>query len=217
MDRIEELRTQAKQQYTTLRQSLNSFGERVVAHRWDEDTVVRSGFGYFLGSLDRLAGWVLADEEISRRGESLMRRTGQPADAGDEARGEITGGQQEREGEQRVAGEPEASATEQTAAPDEAAKVSSVAVTFTLPAEVRAASVALCGEFNQWSAEGLQLERGIDGTWRTTVALEPGRSYRYRYLLDGDRWENDPRADRYLPNPYGTTDSVVIVEPRQES
>lgn len=216
MDRIEELRTQAKQQYTALRQSLNSFEERVVAHRRGDDTVVRSGFGYFLGSLDRLAGWVLADEEISRRGESLMRRSGHPADAGGEARGEITGGQRELEGERRAAGEPEASATEQAAAPDEAAAVSSVAVTFTLPAEVHAGSVALCGEFNQWAVEGLQLERGIDGTWRITVALEPG-SYRYRYLLDGDRWENDPRADHYLPNPYGTTDSVVIVEPRPES
>jgi hypothetical protein len=213
MDRIEELRTQAKQQYTALRQSLSSFEERVVADRWDEDTVVRSGFGYFLGSLDRFAGWVLADDEISRRGENLMRRTGHPANAGSEARGEITGGQTGREGEQRVSDEAEAPAPP----PDDAAKVSSVAVTFTLPAEVRAGSVALCGEFNQWSTEAAQLERGVDGTWRTTVALEPGRSYRYRYLLDGERWENDPRADRYLPNPYGSTDSVVIVQPRHGS
>ena len=51
-----------------------------------------------------------------------------------------------------------------------------------------------------------------DGSWQATVALEPGRSYRYRYLLDGQRWENDQQADRYEPNPLGTVDSVVVVE-----
>jgi hypothetical protein len=88
-----------------------------------------------------------------------------------------------------------------------------VDVTFTLPAEVDATRVALCGDFNGWSTEDTWLERGDDGIWRVTVALEPGRSYRYRYLLDGERWENDPQADRYVPNPYGSADSVVVVEP----
>ncbi len=92
-----------------------------------------------------------------------------------------------------------------------AAGASAIDVTFTLPAEVQADTVALCGEFNEWSAEHVPLERGTDGTWRATVALEPGRSYRYRYLLDGNRWENAWQADRYVPNPYGGTDSVVMV------
>jgi 1,4-alpha-glucan branching enzyme len=47
--------------------------------------------------------------------------------------------------------------------------------------------VALCGEFNDWSAEATQLERSGDESWPAAIALEPGRSYRYRYryLLDG--------------------------------
>jgi 1,4-alpha-glucan branching enzyme len=101
--------------------------------------------------------------------------------------------------------------------PSESAKASTVDVTFTLPAEIHADSVALCGEFNQWSAEDIQLERGGDGNWLATLALEPGRSYRYRYLLDGERWENAWQADRYVPNPYGSTDSVIIVEPHSEN
>ncbi len=87
-----------------------------------------------------------------------------------------------------------------------------VDVLFTLPADVQASSVALCGEFNGWSADGIPLARGADGGWRALVALQPGRSYRYRYLLDGERWENAWQADRYVPNPYGSTDSVVVVE-----
>jgi hypothetical protein len=92
-----------------------------------------------------------------------------------------------------------------------AAGAGTVDITFILPAEVHADTVALCGEFNDWSAEDTRLERGSDGSWRAIVALEPGRSYRYRYLLDGQRWENDWQADRYVPNALGSTDSVVVV------
>jgi hypothetical protein len=91
------------------------------------------------------------------------------------------------------------------------ARGGTVDVTFTLPAEVQADSVVLCGEFNEWSAENTRLERGSDGSWRATVALEPGHSYRYRYLLDGERWENGWQADGYVPNSYGSDDSVVVV------
>jgi 1,4-alpha-glucan branching enzyme len=92
-----------------------------------------------------------------------------------------------------------------------AATDGTVDVRFTLPAEVHAGTVALCGEFNNWSDQDIRLERGRDGSWQGTAALEPGRSYRYRYLLDGKRWENAWQADRYVPNPYGSTDSVVVV------
>lgn len=91
------------------------------------------------------------------------------------------------------------------------ATVNSVDVTFTLPGEVGAGHVALCGDFNDWTAGNIALKRGGDGSWQTTVPLEPGHSYRYRYLLDGERWENAWQADRYEPNPFGSTNSVVIV------
>jgi 1,4-alpha-glucan branching enzyme len=91
------------------------------------------------------------------------------------------------------------------------AKPRTVKVAFTLPAEVEASDIALCGEFNNWSTDGIKLSRDGEGTWRATVSLEPGRAYRYRYLLDGQRWENGWDADSYLPNPYGEDDSVVIV------
>jgi 1,4-alpha-glucan branching enzyme len=91
------------------------------------------------------------------------------------------------------------------------AKPRRVKVVFTLPAEVEADHVALCGEFNNWSTDDIELSRDGDGTWQTTVSLEPGRAYRYRYLLDHQRWENAWEADSYLPNPYGEDDSVVDV------
>ncbi len=93
-----------------------------------------------------------------------------------------------------------------------ATKVKTVDVTFTLHPDVQADNVALCGEFNEWSAENVKLERNGDGSWLATVALEPGRTYRYRYLLDGQHWENAWQADGYVPNPYGSDDSVVVVD-----
>jgi 1,4-alpha-glucan branching enzyme len=81
---------------------------------------------------------------------------------------------------------------------------------FILPGDVHAHNVVLCGEFNDWSSESPVLERDGEGTWRVVVALEPGRSYRYRYLLDGEHWENAWQADGYVPNPYGSEDSVIV-------
>jgi 1,4-alpha-glucan branching enzyme len=87
-----------------------------------------------------------------------------------------------------------------------------VKVAFTLPAEICADEVALCGEFNGWRTGDIKLTRRSSGEWHTIVTLEPGRAYRFRYLLDGQRWENAWDADRYDPNPYGGNDSVLVLE-----
>jgi 1,4-alpha-glucan branching enzyme len=91
------------------------------------------------------------------------------------------------------------------------AKINTVDVIFTLPGAIRAGTVVLCGEFNDWSCESIQLERDDEGPWRAVVPLEPGRSYLYRYLIDGEHWENAWQADDYVPNPYGSEDSVIVV------
>lgn len=93
----------------------------------------------------------------------------------------------------------------------ETATRKTVKVVFTLPAAIYADEVALCGEFNNWRYDDIKLARDRSGDWHTTVALEPGRAYRYRFLLDGQRWENAWNADQYLPNPYGGDDSVLVL------
>jgi 1,4-alpha-glucan branching enzyme len=93
----------------------------------------------------------------------------------------------------------------------ETAKAKTKTVTFSLPAEVEAETVALCGDFNDWAPDSIQLRRDADGRWTTDVELEAGRSYRYRFLLDGERWENDWTALAYEPNKDGGDDSVVVV------
>jgi hypothetical protein len=73
-----------------------------------------------------------------------------------------------------------------------------------------AQSAALLGDFNLWSPAAHPLERASDGTLGVTVALEPG-DYRFRYLVDGERWINDESADGLVPNLFGTADSIVAI------
>jgi hypothetical protein len=82
-----------------------------------------------------------------------------------------------------------------------------VGVVFRLPAEVGAEDVQIAGEFNDW--QGTPMQRTNDGAYETVVDLEAGRIYRFRYVLDGDRWENDWAADNYVANDFGGEDSVV--------
>ncbi len=84
-------------------------------------------------------------------------------------------------------------------------------VTFQLAPSTNAQTAHLCGEFNDWSTTSHPMRRGADGGFALTISLKPGQQYRFRYLLDGERWENDPLADAYVPNPFGSDDSVVQV------
>ena len=84
-------------------------------------------------------------------------------------------------------------------------------VTFGLPSAVDAQAAAVCGEFNEWDPAKNPMKRKKDGSFSLTISLKPGRTYRFRYLLDGERWENDWAADDYVPNEYGTQDSVISV------
>jgi len=83
------------------------------------------------------------------------------------------------------------------------------AVTFTLDPAVGAQTAAVCGEWNDWQAGAGVMRRDAQGGFSLTVSLEAGRAYRFRYLLDGQRWDNDWAADAYLPNSFGGDDSVV--------
>jgi 1,4-alpha-glucan branching enzyme len=84
-------------------------------------------------------------------------------------------------------------------------------VTFTLPKEAapEAETVCVMGEFNNWSRDANPLKRQKNGDFSVSLNLEKGRSYRFRYLVDGWKFENDWQADRYEANPYGGDDSVI--------
>ena len=80
-------------------------------------------------------------------------------------------------------------------------------VTFKIPADLASEKVQLYGEFNNWV--GQKMTKQKSGSFSLSITLLAGRKYQFRYLLDGDRWENEPRADGYIPNPFGSEDSVL--------
>jgi 1,4-alpha-glucan branching enzyme len=84
-------------------------------------------------------------------------------------------------------------------------------VTFTLPEQVNARIAHLYGDFTDWEKSPKAMSSQEDGGFSITVSLKAGREYRFRYLLDGGRWENDWAADAYVRNSFGTEDSVVRV------
>lgn len=84
-----------------------------------------------------------------------------------------------------------------------------VQVTFTVPPEAGATSACLVGDFNGWSTSETPMHPQPEGGFAVSLALPAGESHRFRYLLDGERWENDWAADAYVPNDFGGNDSLV--------
>lgn len=84
-----------------------------------------------------------------------------------------------------------------------------VEVTFRMPSLDGVVELGLRGDFNGWAARGVPLRLESDGTWVATLVLDGGKSYRFRYYDNQGTWHNDWEADAYVPNDYGSDDSVV--------
>ncbi|MDH4028111.1 MAG: isoamylase early set domain-containing protein [Nitrospirota bacterium] len=86
-------------------------------------------------------------------------------------------------------------------------------VTFRLPKEAApdASVVMVAGEFNNWDASQVKMRKLKNGDFKATVELPCDKEFRFKYLIDSQRWENDWAADKYAPNEYGGEDSVVVV------
>lgn len=84
-------------------------------------------------------------------------------------------------------------------------------VSFSVPQDTGATAIYLVGDFNDWNPDANPMNKLKNGTFSVTIKLKRGREYQFRYLLDGQRWENDWEADKYAPNEYGDENSVLVV------
>lgn len=84
--------------------------------------------------------------------------------------------------------------------------ISAGEVLFLVP-PVNANSVAILGDFNNWTP--MQMRREPNGFWTIRMKLEPGR-YEYGFQIDGRWWGQDPRAHEYVQS-YDTYNSVIYV------
>ena len=74
-----------------------------------------------------------------------------------------------------------------------------------------ATTIAIAGDWNSWSSTAEQLKKGKDGSFSISIKLPAGKEYQFRYLFDGNKWENDWEADKYIPAPFSSTDNSVVV------
>ena len=84
-----------------------------------------------------------------------------------------------------------------------------VEVTFRMPPLDGVVELYLCGDFNGWAVNAVPLMQESDGEWVATLVLDAGTSYRFRYYDNQGTWHNDWEADSYVPNDYGSEDSVL--------
>lgn len=87
-------------------------------------------------------------------------------------------------------------------------------VAFELPKDIGSdkTEIRVLGEFNDWNWENAPVLKRNAGSYKAVVELESGKTYQYRYLIDGQTWINDSIADGYTPSPYNVENCVVNLE-----
>lgn len=85
-----------------------------------------------------------------------------------------------------------------------------------LIAAPEARSVALAGDFNEWSPSIELSDPDRDGVWSARVALDAG-VHEYMFVIDGTEWQPDPNALSYTADGFGRRNSVVAVAPMDQT
>lgn len=91
-----------------------------------------------------------------------------------------------------------------------------VRVTFTMPPLDSVQQLHLVGDFNKWSVVETPMQQDKESNWTATLTLDGGKDYQFRYLANGTDWHNDWAADAYLPNEFGSDNSVVSLKEAAE-
>jgi glycosidase len=81
--------------------------------------------------------------------------------------------------------------------------------TFVPPQPVRQVNVA--GTFNNWDKNATPLKRSGDA-WTVNLSLSPGK-HRYKFVLDGETWVTDPKAQANEGDGNGNVNSVLLIVP----
>jgi glycosidase len=75
-------------------------------------------------------------------------------------------------------------------------------------------TVNLAGTFNGWSKEATPMKSDGSGVWTIEIPLADG-VHHYKFVLDGDKWLNDPNADKSLEidDGHGGMNSGLMIGP----
>ncbi|WP_440056501.1 isoamylase early set domain-containing protein (plasmid) [Pseudoalteromonas sp. T1lg65] len=71
-----------------------------------------------------------------------------------------------------------------------------------------ATKVELVGDFTDWRPVEMKFVKK-DRVFKSKHRLPADNRFHFRYLIDGQYWDNDAKADGYVPNGFGEDNSVV--------
>ncbi|HYE64224.1 MAG TPA: S8 family serine peptidase [Pyrinomonadaceae bacterium] len=69
--------------------------------------------------------------------------------------------------------------------------------------------VALAGDFNGWDGSRTLFVKEESGIWRTEIDPPAAGRYRYKFIINGGRWVDDPHNGFKEPDEYGGLNSVL--------
>ena len=72
-------------------------------------------------------------------------------------------------------------------------------------------SVHVAGSFNDWDPSKLFLKKNKEGNWSGKTKLGTGQ-YEYKFLIDGQWWENDQKPVALACDGHGGLNSVLVVD-----
>jgi len=81
-----------------------------------------------------------------------------------------------------------------------------------------ASSVHLAGEFNGWDPTGIAMsDEDGDGVWEVVHVLQAGRTYEYKYVIDGGvQWREDPLNPNTVDDNHGGVNTVLSIDENGE-
>lgn len=75
-----------------------------------------------------------------------------------------------------------------------------------------AESVCVAGDFNGWNRDATPLERNGSGLWSTEITVPRAARLEYKFVINGQRWIEDPSNGMKTPDNHGGLNSVLVVE-----
>jgi serine protease AprX len=73
-------------------------------------------------------------------------------------------------------------------------------------------SVSVAGDFNGWSRDATPLKRNESGLWFTEIGLSRAGRFEYKFIINRQRWIEDPSNGMKAPDNYGGLNSVLVIE-----
>lgn len=73
-------------------------------------------------------------------------------------------------------------------------------------------SVSVAGDFNGWSHVATPLKRNESGLWITEIDVPRAGRLEYKYIINSQRWIEDPSNGMKALNNYGGLNSVLVIE-----